>query len=100
MRVIQLSLKSWLVLDEHVKPRWLITRTPMVHKQTGETHVVHKVERWNHFPESRHLLAVCDGEMAAREWCETALENEARAAARGHTPGTNPATGLPTRPAV
>lgn len=70
----------------------------MVHKQTGETHVVHKVESWNHVPESRHVVAVCDGEMAARGWCEAALENEARAVARGYKPGTDPATGLPTAP--
>lgn len=96
MRVIQLSVKSWLVVDDLVKPRFLITRAPMVNRSTGETHVVHRVDRWNHISESRHTVAVCDGEMAARDWCKTALENAERARVRGHKPGTNPATGLPT----
>lgn len=93
MRVIQLSVKAWLILDEQTRPRFLISRCPMVHKRTGETHVVHRVERWNHIPESRKILAVCDGEMDARNWCAAAFENEARAAAR-HVAGVDPATGL------
>ncbi|MEJ1922228.1 hypothetical protein [Microbacterium sp. KHB019] len=93
MRVIQLSLKSWLVLNDNARPQFLIVRAPMVHKPTGETHVVHRVERWNHIPESRHLLVVCDGEMDARKWCAAELEISARAAAN-RRPGVDPATGL------
>lgn len=93
MRVIQLSLKSWLVLGDNARPQFLIVRAPMVHKPTGETHVVRRVERWNHIPESRHLLAVCDGEMDARKWCAAELEKSARAAADRRR-GVDPATGL------
>lgn len=93
MRVIQLSVKAWLVLDERTRPRFLISRAPMIHKRTGETHVVHRVERWNHIPTSRKIVAVCDGERDARNWCAAAFENEARAASR-QALSTDPATGL------
>lgn len=74
MHVIAVSLKSWLVLDDAVTPRFLIVRGPMVNKSTGETHIVHRVEHWNVVPASRTVLAVCDGEMAAREWCAAQIE--------------------------
>lgn len=82
MHVIQLSLQSWLVLDAQVKPRYLIERGPMVNKSTQETHIVHKVSRWALQAGSRDLLAVCDGEMAAREWCDAALRKQATADAQ------------------
>lgn len=97
MRVIQLSPRSWLVLDDAIRPRWLIVKGPMVEKATGETHMVHRVEHWNHEASQRSVLAVCDGEMAARAWCEHELEEEAaRSAAKAErVRGRDPATGLP-----
>ncbi len=92
IHVVQLSASSWLVLDSVVAARWLIVEAPLVHKGTGETHVMHRVELWNP-TQPRPVLSVHDGLEAAKAWCTEELAAEARMRARGH--GLDPATGLP-----
>ncbi|MDR6867549.1 hypothetical protein J2Y69_002153 [Microbacterium resistens] len=74
MHVIQLSERSHLVLDDTVRPRWLIVEGPMVRRETGETHLVHRVEWWHRDPKRRHIVAVCEGMVAARTWCAAEID--------------------------
>lgn len=69
MHVIQLARYQWLVVDNHYRPRFLIVEGPLVFRETGETHVKHRVEWWAPDPKKRHVLTVCDGLLAAETWC-------------------------------
>lgn len=73
MHVIQVAARSWLVLDEITRPRWLISEGPLVHKATGETHVMHRVMSWNIDPAERRTRSVHDGLNAAQDWCREEL---------------------------
>lgn len=77
MHVIQLARAQWLVLDDHVKPRYLIVQGPVVSRATGETEIMHRVEWWNPDRAKRHILAVCDGQVAAEAWCRHQLAVDA-----------------------
>lgn len=76
VHLIQISETAWLVVDEMVKPRFLIVNGPLVHRETGETHLVHRVEWWSIDPKKRTVLAVCDGLLAARTWCREEMKRE------------------------
>ncbi|WP_295012018.1 hypothetical protein [uncultured Microbacterium sp.] len=69
MHVIQLARAQWLVIDNEYRARFLIVEGPLVLRETGETHVKHRVEWWSPDPAQRHTLTVCDGLLAAETWC-------------------------------
>lgn len=69
MHVIQLARSQWLVVDDDYRARFLIVEGPLVLRETGETMVQHRVEWWAPDPKKRHVLAVCDGLLAAESWC-------------------------------
>lgn len=69
MHVIQLARAQWLVVDNDYRARFLIVQGPLVWRETGETHVKHRVEWWNPEPKKRHVLTVCDGLLEAENWC-------------------------------
>lgn len=69
MHVIQLARSQWLVVDNDYRARFLIVEGPLVLRDTGETHIKHRVEWWAPDPKKRHVLAVCDGLLAAENWC-------------------------------
>lgn len=69
MHVIQLARSQWLVVDNYYHARFLIVEGPLVLRETGETMVKHRVEWWAPDPKKRHVLAVCDGLLAAENWC-------------------------------
>lgn len=73
VHTIQLARSQWLVIDDHYRPRFLIVNGPVVLRETGETHVKHRVEWWNVDPKRRKVLAVCDGLLAAESWCQDAI---------------------------
>lgn len=91
--VVQLSATSWLVLDEVVRPRWLIARGPLVHKGTRETLIMDRVELWNIDSAKRATLSVHDGLELAKKWCANELAKQAAFQSRNH--GLDPATGRP-----
>lgn len=74
MHVIQVSDRSHLVLDDLVNPRWLIVYGPMVHRATGETPIVYRVERWHLDPRKRTTIGVHEHLGSAKAWCAAALE--------------------------
>jgi len=45
-RTIQVALQQWLVIDDVVTPRCLISVVSAVHTVTGETLVRYRVDRW------------------------------------------------------
>ena len=73
MHVVQLAASQWLVLDDYVQPRFLITEGPMVNRETRETIVMHRVERWS-LKRPREVLVVVDGLLAAQAWCRDEFE--------------------------
>lgn len=82
VHTIQLARAQWLVIDVHYRARFLIVEGPVVLRDTGETHVKHRVEWWHIDPKKREVLAVCDGLLAAENWCtdEIARKDAADAA--------------------
>ena len=46
VKTIQVALQQWLVVDDVVKPRFLISVVPAVHKVTGETMMRYRVDHW------------------------------------------------------
>ncbi|QJA00357.1 hypothetical protein [Leifsonia sp. PS1209] len=46
MKTIQVALQQWLVVDDVVKPRFLISVVPAVHRETGETLMRYRVDHW------------------------------------------------------
>ncbi len=89
--VIQLSEASWLVLDGTVRARWLIVKAPLIHKGTGETHVMHRVELWS-LVTPRPVLSVHDGLEAAKAWCRDQAEapDFSKPARKGYGSATPP----------
>ena len=69
MHVIQLARSQWLAVHNHHRARFLIVEGPQVLRETGETMVKHRVEWWAPDPKNRHVVAVCDGLLAAESWC-------------------------------
>ena len=84
MRVIQLSVRSWLVFTEPATPRYLIVEGPLVHRETGETHMMHRVEWWHIDPKQRNTLSVHDSLGAAQRWCKADLDARETDQARLH----------------
>ncbi|WP_295014220.1 hypothetical protein [uncultured Microbacterium sp.] len=77
MHVIQLARRQWLVIDVHYRPRFLIVEAPLVLRETGETHMKHRVEWWSPDPARRHVLTVHDGLLAAENWCRDEIAKSA-----------------------
>lgn len=71
--MIQLAPAQWLVLDDHVKPRFLITRGPLVSRETRETQIMHRIEQWR-VEKPRECVAVVDGLIAVQRWCDHAIK--------------------------
>lgn len=46
MRVIQVARRSWLVIDDAFRPRFLIVYAAAVHQVTHETHILYRVDLW------------------------------------------------------
>lgn len=46
----------------------------MVDRNTGETHIVHRIEWWSIEKSERRVLAVFPHEIVARDWCRAELE--------------------------
>lgn len=46
-------------------------------RETGETMVKHRVEWWVSDPRKRHVVAVCDGLLAAENWCRDEIRRVA-----------------------
>lgn len=77
MHVIQLARAQWLVVDNHYRARCLIVEGPLVLRETGETLVKHRIEWWAPDPKKRHVVAVCDGLLAAENWCRDEILRDA-----------------------
>ena len=77
MHVIQLARSQWLVVDNHYHARFLIEEGPLVLRETGETMVKHRVEWWAPDPKKRHVEVVCDGLLAAENWCRDEIRRDA-----------------------
>lgn len=82
MHTIQLAAAQWLVVDETVRPRFLITEGPMVRRDTGETHVAWRIDWWAVEKKNRHTVAVVGGLLAAEAWCRAEIERDAQSRAR------------------
>ncbi|GAA4492019.1 hypothetical protein [Microbacterium panaciterrae] len=77
MHVIQLARSQWLVVDKYYHARFLIVEGALVLRETGETLVKHRVEWWAPDPKKRHVVAVCDGLLAAENWCDEEIKRDA-----------------------
>lgn len=82
MFVIQLAESQWLTLDRHVKPRYLITRGPMVQRGTHETHIVCRIESWSHVKKDRQVFAVLPHLGVATVWCRSQIAQDEAEQAR------------------
>ncbi len=82
MHVIQLARSQWLVVDNRCHARFLIVEGPLVLRETGETMVKHRVEWWAPDPKKRHVEVVCDGLLAAENWCRDELRRDAENGAK------------------
>jgi hypothetical protein len=78
VHTIQLSRLQWLILDDHVRPRYLITEGPMVRRDTGETHTAWRVDWWAVEKSGRHTVAVVGGLLAAEAWCRYEIDQDTR----------------------
>lgn len=110
MHVIHVATKSWLVIDNGYRPRYVIAYVPAVHQVTHETHMLYRVSRHHLDREHRRPVAWVDTYLEAVEWCRVELEtpdmNAPIAAGYGSAvtvqmqrerwaAGLDPATGLP-----
>lgn len=74
MNTIRASTTVWLILDDGLAPRWVIVYTPAVHKVTGETHMMYRVDRWHLEPKARKAEAWHDELQAAIAWCREVVD--------------------------
>jgi hypothetical protein len=110
VRVIQVAVEVWLVIDAVYRPRYLIVRGPAVNRRTWETHVMYRIDGHALVRAERRPLAWCETYAEAVSWCREQLETPEMAApirdgyGGAITPrmqrerwaaGLDPATGLP-----
>ncbi len=74
MRSIRVARRSWLVLDDVFRPRFLIAYVAAVHAHTHETHLMYRIQRWALDREDRRTVAWCETERDAVCFCATQLE--------------------------
>lgn len=74
MRVIQVATKSWLVIDEIYRPRFLISYGPAVHQRTFETHLLYRIDKWALERQNRIPIAWRDTHVEAVKVCENEID--------------------------
>ncbi|GAA4345491.1 hypothetical protein [Microbacterium rhizosphaerae] len=71
---IQVETNAWLVINEVYTPRFLIRYVPAVHRQTGETHMLYQVQRWQPERKDRVIVGWHDTYAEAEAQCRAAVE--------------------------
>jgi hypothetical protein len=74
MRVLHVATHSWLVVDDVIRPRYLIAYLAAVHRPTGETHLLYRISQHALEPEHRRPLAWTETHAEAVAWCRRQLE--------------------------
>jgi hypothetical protein len=77
VRIIQVATRSWLVLGEAFQPRFLVAYGPAVHRVTGETHMMYRVDQHAMDRAHRRSLAWLETFADAEAWCRQQLTSPA-----------------------
>lgn len=74
MRVLHVATHTWLVVNDVIQPRYLISYLAAVHRPTGETLMRYRVSQHALEPEHRRPVAWTETYAEAVSWCREQLE--------------------------
>ncbi|MFG6502501.1 hypothetical protein [Microbacterium sp. P05] len=69
-----MATRSWLVLGETFQPRYLVVYSAAVHRETGETHMLYRIDQHALERDHRCPLAWVETYVEAEAWCREQIE--------------------------